>query len=738
MWVWRRRGQIVAFLAAALVCLPWGRVQPRLLDDVRNFVFDSYQRLSPRPYDPQTPARVVGIDEESLLLYGQWPWPRGRLAELTRKLKDLGAAAIAFDFVFAEKDRASLENIVSTITDARARKELERIMARQPGNDGLFAAALTDAPTVLGATLAQAGADPEWKAGFAFAGDDPTAFLPTFPAAARPLPELAAAAHGIGATNWLPDRDQIVRQTPLVLVIDGKLAPSLALEALRVAQAASTIVVRASNTSGETAFGARTGVNAVKVGDIEIAAGPDGAVRPRYAYMNAARDISAAAVLQDKVARAEIEGRIIFVGALATGLGDVRATPLEPSVPGVEVHAQVVESLAAGALLSRPDWAPGLEFIAAILAFAIIALLLLVAPPAASAATAVIGIVGLFVGSHHLFSREGLLLDPAYPSLTIAVTYLVGAFALWRQEQASKRHVREAFGRFVSPAVVERLSEHPERLTLGGEAREITILCSDLRGFSALSEGMTAREIGAFMNAYFTPMTDAILECEGTIDKYIGDAILAFWNAPLDVEEHAAKAVRAALRMRAELSVFNAARAAQAQAAGRAHMPVAVGLGLHVGECSVGNMGSIRRFDYSALGDPVNLASRLEGASKMFRTDIIVSGDVAARAIGAAWLDLGAVIVVGRAAPTRIFALAGDPETAASPAFTTWRDAHDAMMAQGAAGNFAAAAAAADTLATGVADDWRPLYHVLSQRFGALAEGGASAQEGAAWKLDSK
>ena len=332
-----------------------------------------------------------------------------------------------------------------------------------------------------------------------------------------------------------------------------------------------------------------------------------------------ARDISAKDVLDGRVPRDEIEGRIVFVGALATGLGDVRATPLEPVVPGVDVHAQIVESIASGALLSRPDWAPGLEFVVAVAAF--------VADhgPALRRAAARLG--GVRAARRRGPFRRRLLSVrssaaccsiPPYPSLAIIGGYLFGAVTLWRAETSARRHVRQAFGKFVAPAVVDRLAEHPERLVLGGETRELTVLFSDLRNFSGISEGMSARELTQFMNEYLTPMTDAILEAEGTIDKYMGDAVLAFWNAPLDIDDHPRKAVQAALTMREALVSLNRRRAAGRASSGNDAQPAAMGLGLNLGPCSVGNMGSIRRFDYSILGDTVNLASRLEGASKGF------------------------------------------------------------------------------------------------------------------------
>lgn len=739
--MWRRRHvYLIAMTLAALAVFPAAYFQPRLLDDLRNFVFDSFQRAAPRPYDSQAPVRIVGIDEESLKIFGQWPWPRTRLAELTERLASLGAAAIAFDFIFAEPDRTSFENMLVALPNENLRRDVSRVLSKNPSNDQLFARALGAAPAILGVTLSATGASkgPEPKAGFVTAGDDPAPFLPFFPGIVAPLPLLAQAAHGLGATNWLPDRDQVVRRALLFGAGPFGLVPSLAMEALRVAQGETTYVLRSSNASGETAFGRSTGMNAVKIGAFEIATGPNGEVRPRYTGVSPERTLSAAAVLQGRADKSDIEGRIVFVGAKAAGLGDIRATPLEPAVSGVDIHAQIVESLVSGGLLSRPDWAFGLEYILAALCFIGVAFLLLHASPLASALMAAALVAVLFGAGFFLFEKRGLLLDPGFPSAAIVVSYLVGASTLWRFEQAAKRHVHQAFGKFVAPAVVDRLADNPDRLVLGGETRELTVLFCDLRDFSALSEGMSAQELTQFMNDYLTPMTDAILEREGTIDKYMGDAILAFWNAPLDVEAHPRKAVEAALAMRGELAKFNAARARKAAEAGRAHRPAAMGLGLALGPCSVGNMGSNRRFDYSILGDIVNLASRLDGATKTFGVDIVAASAVRNAAPDFAWLDLGEVVVMGRNAPTPVAALAGDAEVARSSDFIDWRDKHEAMLGHYAARRFCEAVEAAQELSAKVAPQWRSLYIIFEKRFVALRDAQLLNDWSPIWVLDSK
>jgi len=739
-----KRRRLSLFLALLSVAAAWvitcGVVKPALLEDLRNLAFDSYQRVAPRAYDPETPARVVGVDEESLKKLGQWPWPRTRLAELVQKLDDLGAAAIAFDFVFSEPDRASYENFAAEIADDHLRKRLSQLFSGAPGNDEIFAAALERAPSVLGMTLAAKGAaaTPLQKAGFAFAGDDPALFAPAFAAVVAPLPLLEQAARGIGATNWLPDRDQIVRRIPLVDQSAGALVPALVLEALRVAQGETTFVIRSSNASGESAFGRQTGINAVKVGAFEILTGPRGEVRPRFAPSKAMRVISALDVLQERVDRKEVDGRIVFVGALAAGLGDVRATPLEASVPGVLIHAQIVEAISANALLERPDWALGLEFVIAFAALACVTALLILAPPSVAALVAIGSAVGFFAASFALYDRKGLLFDPAFPSLTILGGYLIGASLLWRAEEAAKRNIRRAFGKYLAPAVVDRLAENPDRLVLGGETRELTLMFSDLRNFSGIAEGLNPTDLTQFMNDYLTAMTDAILESEGTVDKYIGDSIVAFWNAPLDVPEHPRKAVAAALRMRAALLDFNAARAGRARQAEKPLEPAAIGIGINLGPCTVGNMGSARRFDYSVLGDAANLASRLEGVCKLFGVDILVSAPVKEAASEFAWLYLGAIVVKGRSVATYVYAVAGDADFAATAKFKEWRSLHEEMMSCYAQGRLIEAARRSSQLQFAVAPAWRELYVKLERRFSEAAATAQAEDWSPVWALDQK
>jgi adenylate cyclase len=706
--------------ALAALC---GVMRPSVFDDLGNFVFDTWQRLKPRAFERDGPVRIIAIDEASLAQLGQWPWPRTRLAEATHRLVELGAAAIAFDIIFNEPDRTSAESIVAALSSGALREGLSSQLIGAETNDQAFAKALADMPSVLSASFLPASATRELasKAGFAHAGDEPAPFITTFGGVAGPLPILAEAAKGVGAINWLPDRDQVVRHVPLLVRLKTAIFPSLALESLRVAEAATTIIIRSSNASGQTAFGQQTGINALKVGGREIQTGPGADIRPYYTATEPDRFISFGRLLRNEVTKDEVDGRIILIGTTAAGLSDVRATPLEATVAGVEIHAQIIEALVGNAILARPDWAPAAETVLGLAAFILVALTLAVLSPLASVALVTLAVLLCGTASFISFDRAKILLDPTFPSLALIGVYFTGTLALWRADRIARQRIRLAFGKFLTPAVVDRLAADPRGLVLGGETRELTIMFSDLRNFSGLSEKLDAQELTKFMNAFLTPMTDAILDHEGTIDKYVGDAIVAFWNAPLDVPDHATKAVRAALKMRAELSAFNDARERAARHKGESHVQAMIGIGLNAGPCSVGNMGSLRRFDYSVLGDTVNLAARLERVAKIYHIDVVAAESIVQSAPQFAWLELDWVRVKGRTEVTTIFGLAGDEAYAQSSEFAAWREANAEMLTAYRAGDIALAHSNARKLCGEVPSVWCALYQSMAERFADVA-----------------
>jgi adenylate cyclase len=438
--------------------------------------------------------------------------------------------------------------------------------------------------------------------------------------------------------------------------VGDTLVPSFAAELLRVAQGASTYLLKGANASGETAFGKNTGLNHVKIGDLEIPTDADGAIVLKFRPSNPAAYLPAWKVLSGEVPREEIEGRIILVGTSAPGLLDLRATPLDAALPGVEVHAQLLEHILAGRSLTRPDYALALEE-AVIVGLGI--LLALILPRVSAGAAATIGIwsiIALFVGGWVSFRRWDLLLDPMYPALAVGCLTAGITFQVYRRVEAQRGEIRAAFGRYLAPAVIEEIIANPDKLELGGEVRELTLMFCDVRNFTSISEHLSAAELTHFINELLTPLSEIILAHRGTIDKYMGDAIMAFWNAPLDEPEHAEQACRAALEMAARMEALNQEWEQEAARIGRPFRHVNIGIGLNTGQCCVGNLGSTYRFDYSAVGDEVNVTSRLEGLSKLYGVTAVVSEATLRRSTRKfPALELDVVAVKGRTRSSRVY-----------------------------------------------------------------------------------
>jgi adenylate cyclase len=656
--------------------------QPAALSHLQNLVWDGYQRAKPRPYQP-LPVRIVDIDEESLKRLGQWPWPRTEVARLVDRLAELGTAAVAFDILFSEPDRLSPANLLRAWGDRPEAPKLRDALAGLPDSDALLAASIGKLPSVAAFALTDAGdaSLPRAKGGFAFAGDDPLLFLPAFGGSVKPLQVLEAAAAGNGAVNYVPDRDNVIRRASLLFGQTGQLLPSLALESLRVAQGAGSYVVKASGASGEIAFGAETGIAQVRVGEFIVPTDARGALLLHDTGHVPERFVSAWQVLEPEFDAGRVAGHIVIIGSSAQGLKDIKTTPLSAAIPGMEVHALVVEQILAGDFLFRPDWVPGAEFLY-LLIFGIV--LIAAIRRVGAIWSLVLGLAAVLIAwavSLYGFSRLGILIDPLFPSVVAAIVYVSSSLMSFLRTEGEKRFIRTAFGRYMSPVLVEQLTKQPDRLKLGGEMRELTILFSDIRGFTKISEALDPQSLTRLINEYLTPMTWIIQNEQGFIDKYIGDCIVAFWNAPLDIPSHTTHAIRAALAMRTRLRELNDAWRAEAERQGRRHIEVSAGIGLNTGQCCVGNLGSEQRFDYSVLGDTVNTASRLEGLTKGYGIDLIVGESTAAQAADFALLEIDQVKVKGRETPLRIFTVLGDEAHAASAEFRAIRAAQEAALA---------------------------------------------------------
>jgi adenylate cyclase len=675
-WFARRFGYARLLCLALLIGLAALRIaDPAAIEELRFRTFDTFQLIEPRVKTAR-PVTIVDINEESLTKFGQFPWPRTRIADLVASLTRLGAVVIAFDVIFSEPDRLNPDVAADTFRDL---DEDTRVKLRAlRSNDQIFADAMRRSRVVLGESGLPYVVSEFDKTlpltGLAMLGEAPQPFLVNFPGLLRNAPVLEAAAGGRGLLTIKNERDGIVRRVPMLMQAQGATMPSLSFEMLRVATGTDTIFTKAD----------QAGIKSVAVKGFEVPTDRNGQLWVHFARHDPSIYVSAADVLEGRVAPEKIARKLVLIGTSAVGLLDVKTTPIDPVMPGVEVHAQVLESALTQAVLSQPNYAIAVEFCAAL----VLGLLVIAFAPAFGPIA--LGTVGalfatLLVGtSWYYYTQHRLLIDFTYPLLSTTSIYLTLIFSSFVREQAQRRQIRSAFGQYLSPALVEQLAQSPEKLVLGGEEREMTIMFSDVRGFTTISESYKHDPQGltTLMNRFLTPLTNAILARKGTIDKYMGDAIMAFWNAPLDDREHQLNACEAAIDMLERIDVLNKQREGEAKEGGHTYIPINVGVGLNTGVCVVGNMGSDLRFDYSVLGDSVNLASRLEGQSKEYGFPII-AGSKTALAVKDkfAILELDFIMVKGKKEPEVIYAVAGREDTAQSVSFQRLRNLTIEMLA---------------------------------------------------------
>ncbi len=667
-------------------CVLFGLI--RLLDPpqvklARELLFDEYQRLAPRSYAP-LPVRIVDIDEASLKAIGQWPWPRNELARLVERLAELGAASVAFDFVFPEADRQSPAQLARRpeLREAIGGELADTIVRVLPDTDAQFARTIAARNVILGFGIVPTPNDqrPPSKNGFAYTGENPALSLQRFTGVTRNLPAFEEAAGGVGAISVSPQDNQgIVRQVPLFWSDGQRTFPSLAIEALRVAQGIDTILIRSTPTPPAAAIGAR-------IGDFEVPTTRTGELRVRFSRDVPERYVPALKVLAPGDALRElIDGHVVLIGTSAVGLLDVRTTPLAETVPGVSIHAQVIEQILTGRHLVRPDWTDPLEILWTSLLCAAVVLLGTFGGPLLTLAAGGGLAVATISASWIAFAQFGLLIDPLFPAVCALLLHFALTSFRYLVTDRDKRFVRQAFGRYVSPSILARLEKDPSALRLGGEERELTVMFMDVRSFTSISETMSPTQLVEFVNRLLSRLSDEIVAEAGTIDKYIGDSIMAFWNAPVEVPDHALRGCRAALRMRSKLEGLN-----EADAFGLKQVDpnanVRIGIGLNVGFACVGNVGSETRFNYSALGDSVNVASRIEGLCKDLSADILATESVTEAAPGLAWLEAGSVALRGRQRATKVFLLVGDETTVSRPEFAALKLAHDALISAWARG----------------------------------------------------
>ncbi len=675
--------------------------KPATIAQLGNLATDHFHRSHPREYNPDTPVRIIDIDEESIARIGQWPWPRTTMAKLNDNLNNAGAEVIAYDMIFSEADRTSPENIVTVLRDNPLATESFQNLANLKSHDAVFAESLARSNSVMGIFLVpKPSADlPAVKQGFAFLGDPPLGAIPNYGGSLQSLPQLEACASGNGNVSFQPDGDSIIRTAPMLARVGDRVFPSLAMDALRAAQGAKSFAVKSSNASGElqAVDKVETQVTSIRVGDFTVPSDENGKLQLYLTESKPERFIPAWKILLTSGDWEErIGGHIVFIGTGAEGLKDIKSTPLNAAEPGVTVHAQAAEQIINEQYLLRPYWANMIEMFALVGAGVVLSLAL---PRLSAAKGAILTlIIGLIVwnAAQWAFVNKQFILDPVYPLLVVLSVYLIASLSSFYLTESERSQIRNAFSMYLSPDLVRKVSEDPSLLKLGGEDREMTILFLDVRSFSRISESMTPSDITTFLNLFLTPMTDILQDNKATIDKYMGDAIVAFWNAPLDDPDHQANAVRAVLDMQTALDDLNAKYAAQDEV--KWPEKVRMGIGLNTGVCTVGNLGSQQRFSYSIIGDAANVASRIEGLTKQYGVTSM-AGEAAAKDMTEfALLEADLIKVVGRDTPERIFMICGDEVLARSKTFSAFKSAHVAFLGSYRAGDFVKAEAQARAL----------------------------------------
>lgn len=732
----RGRGLTVALTSAGVVLLMLFCYiqQPRLLRMLDHKVYDAFLHATADGETTPYPI-IIDLDEASIGAYGQWPWPRFLLAGIMQKLAEKGVASVGVDILLSEEDRASPQKLKGDLKRFLGLDvEFEGLPDSLLNYDELLAKSLGPG-VVLGmyCHFAREGALPP---GAEIADDAaPEAAPPPVgsvmqkgPGAAPfdlhihkaktaslPLPVFWETAP-VGMINMNPDEDGVVRRLPLVGLYNGKMYATLALRAVMAALGQKMLFTRVGPS----------GLESVRVGDYTIPVGPDGSFTVPFrggAYTYPYYSVKD--ILEDKIPEEKLRGRVAFLGTSAPGLLDIRISPLERVYPGVEVHATVADAILARTFLRVPPWTPGAQALAIIFCGIVSAFAFGFAKPRVYIVVAALLPAGALYASLSFF-RQGFVISPLYVLMTIAILGAVLLALRFWQEERQKNVLRSAFSRYVAPEVVERITKLEGNI-FAGEEVELSIMFTDIRGFTSISEKLTPQQIVLLLNRYFTPMTALVRGNKGTLDKFIGDALMAFWNAPVAVPEHPRLALLTALEMQEKLREINS------QLREEFGVVVNMGVGVHTGKAYVGNMGSEELLNYTLIGDNVNLASRLEGLCPQFGVGIVTSAESKDRAgEDIAFQPLDTLRVKGKKQPVSVFAVMRPEE---------WRERAEEMEAYLAAfelysaGNFAAARPAFAELARRLPE--RKLYPLYEERCEQLIETPPQDWDGV-WTLTKK
>jgi adenylate cyclase len=568
-----------AVIVVTLLLLAVRFIDPSLVKNLRLKDFDYLMTSQSQVISDD--VILVDIGEPTLKEWGQWPPRRDVFAELVGRLRQANAGAIAFNVLFAEPDRM--------------------------GGDDAFASVL-DQGVIISQTVSTKGQQPDAvRRGVAKIGEDPAPYIFSWKGGVSPIPTLAQAADGVGVVATTPEIDGVVRRMPMVVRLGTEMYPALPLEIIRVA-------------TGDPSYQIKTleaGIEAVRIPKFPVIK-TDTNARIWISQNTKFTHVEAIDVIR-RTSTVDLSDKTVIIGLTAEGLGNIIATPRGEIYPH-ELQAQALQTLISGTTISRMPVADLLE----LMAFAIFGLLMILVVPRTAVKWTIplymVIIGGTIYGHYWLFSNQMVLFDASYFVLAGSLVYFQLVFNNFAREFRLKQQIKKQFGTYLSPKMVEKLQENPDLLKLGGDSRELSIMFTDVRGFTSISEhyGKDVQGLTKIMNRYMTAMTAKIIENEGTLDKYIGDAQMAFWNAPLDDAAHAKNAVRTALEMLGSLDAFNKEVTAEGIP------PFGMGLGINTDTVVVGNMGSSQRFDYTCLGDGVNLASRLEGQSKPYHVAMVI------------------------------------------------------------------------------------------------------------------
>lgn len=594
---------------------------------------------------------IVDLDEKSLAEQGQWPWPRHRVAMLLAKTANLGAASIGLDIVFAERDNTS-----PVVLQEQLREELQvdvgftGLPPALMDNDQVMAGVLSQGPYVLGYyfNFAERTTIPGTEkpctlhpVSTAVIKSAAAANMDQFLFSARGVvcnvEPLGSSARSSGFFNTVPDPDGILRRTPLLIKYRNKYYPSLSLATLMTAMNVKQVMIKVKQTGVESIRLGKKVIPVDKIGRLLIHFRGPG---------NTFEYISATDILKDRLPPDALKGRVVFVGTSAAGLKDLRTTPFDPVYPGVETHATVVDNILNEDFIHRPDWAPGMEWFM-VLVFGLLATVFLTFTSAMITLIPLAALgAGVWFGSVYFFETRGVFVSPLFALIALAVNFsLLTLIKFWREE-GQKRFLHATFQSYLAPELIEKMFEEKQMPELGGEAREITAYFTDIQGFSTFSEKLTATQVVELLNEYLSAMTDILLEDSGTLDKYEGDAIIAFFGAPLDLPDHGLRACRVAVRMQERLLDLREKWREEKQSPDEPERNIKgyppdewapgdkwpkivhnmrMRIGINSGEIVVGNMGSSVRMNYTMMGDPVNLAARLEEGAKQFGVFSMVS-----------------------------------------------------------------------------------------------------------------